>query len=68
VGSDLDLVVILDTVDEPFGQRSLPEDVFSIPVPVDVLVYSGEEWQGLVAAGGKFIDTLQAETVWVYKK
>jgi hypothetical protein len=66
VGSDLDLVVILEAVDKPFGQRSLALDTASIPVPVDVLVYSEEEWQALTAAQGRFTQTIQSEAVWVY--
>jgi predicted nucleotidyltransferase len=68
VGSDLDLVVILDAASAPFGQRSLELDLASIPVPVDPLIYSEKEWQDLVQAGGKFIRALQAEAVWVYDR
>ena len=66
VGSDLDLVVILDTVSVPFEQRAVDLDLASIPVPVDPLVYSKEEWQALTAAQGKFIRAIQSEAVWVY--
>ena len=66
VGSDLDLVVILDTVSAPFEQRAVNLDLASIPVPVDALVYSQEEWQALTASRSKFIRAIQSEAVWVY--
>jgi hypothetical protein len=66
VGSDLDLVVVLEAIDKPFGERSLALNATSIPVPVDILVYSQNEWQELSAAQGRFTHTLQSEAVWVY--
>lgn len=68
VGSDLDLVVILEAVTVPFEERSLELDLASIPVPVDPLIYSEGEWRALVQAGGKFIRALQAEAVWIYDR
>lgn len=43
VGSDLDVVIILEDTDAPFERRNLPFDTPPLPVPTDVLVYTREE-------------------------
>jgi predicted nucleotidyltransferase len=45
VGSDLDLVVIVDSATEPFERRGKAFDALSLPVPVDLLVYTMDEWR-----------------------
>ncbi|MEX2401525.1 MAG: nucleotidyltransferase domain-containing protein, partial [Rhodothermales bacterium] len=44
VGSDLDIVVVTVENDVPFEKRGLDFDVVDLPVPVDLLVYTEEEW------------------------
>lgn len=65
VGSDLDLVIIVDKSDQPFERRGAEWDVAELPVPADVLVYTAEEWQSL-SQRGRFYQTLMREAVWVY--
>jgi uncharacterized protein len=65
VGSDLDLVVIIDHSDDPFERRSSSWNLNPLPVPADLLVYTREEWQALVEQRGRFASTLEQETVWV---
>jgi predicted nucleotidyltransferase len=67
VGSDLDLVVIVDHATEPFERRSLTWDLSPLPVPSELLVYTLTEWQLLQKKGGRFARTLEQETVWVYE-
>ncbi len=67
VGSDLDLVVIVDHAMEPFERRSLTWDLSPLPVPSELLVYTSMEWQSLRIEGGRFARTLGQETVWVYE-
>ncbi len=67
VGSDLDLVVIVDHTTEPFERRSLTWDLSPLPVPAELLVYTAAEWQALLEEGGRFARTLERETVWVYE-
>lgn len=43
VGSDVDLVVILRSSDEPFERRPLAYDLGSLPVPADLFVYTVDE-------------------------
>ena len=66
VGSDLDLVAIVDRASEPFERRSLSWDLSPLPVPAELLVYSSTEWQSLRNEGGRFARTLERETVWIY--
>ena len=67
VGSDLDLVAIVDHASEPFERRSLSWDLSPLPVPAELLVYTSKEWQSLWKEGGRFARTLEQETVWVYE-
>jgi predicted nucleotidyltransferase len=64
VGSDLDLIIILERSDQPFERRGLEFDTAELPVPADVLVYTQEEWQALTPR--KFFQTLAREAVWIY--
>lgn len=66
VGSDLDLIAIVGKTTEPFERRSLAWDLSVLPVPVDLLVYTEEEWERLVAEEGFFARRLQQEVVWIY--
>lgn len=49
VGSDLDVVVIVDDSPEPFERRAARWDVTRLPVPADLLVYTRAEWARLPA-------------------
>ena len=64
VGSDLDLVILVEGSLLPFERRSIEWDVTELPVPADVLVYTKEEWQSLEPQGG-FFGTLIQEVIWV---
>lgn len=64
VGSDLDLIVVLDHTDLPFAERSREWDTTGLPVPADVLVYTQDEW--LTQGNSKFYQTLLHEAVWIY--
>ncbi|RUM87429.1 MAG: nucleotidyltransferase domain-containing protein [Thermodesulfatator sp.] len=48
-GSDLDVVIIVEGVREPFWQRRRCFPAEGLPVPVDLLIYSPEEWRNLPA-------------------
>ncbi len=65
VGSDLDLLIIVEKSEQPFVKRAVEFDVTDLPVPADVLVYTEEEWQGLDKQG-KFYQTLKQEAIWIY--
>ena len=67
VGSDLDLIVIVDESELPFVRRGIGWDTGSLPVPTDLLIYTAEEWEAL-RGGGRFGRALSSETVWVYTR
>ena len=67
VGSDLDLVIIVERSDQPFEQRAAAWDVTPLPVPADVLVYTTKEWNAL-SQQGRFYHTLMQHAVWVYAR
>jgi predicted nucleotidyltransferase len=67
VGSDLDLIVIVERSDQPFPLRGAAFDTLTLPVPADVLVYTEEEWEALGGRGG-FGATLHREVIWLYER
>lgn len=62
VGSDLDVLVIVDQTPMPFERRAVEWDTTELPVPTDVLVYTLEEWHKLQ---NKFRQTVEREIIWV---
>ena len=66
VGSDLDLIVVLKGSNKPFEQRGADFDTISLPVPVDLLVYTKAEWMNLDVQG-RFYRTLLHETVLIFE-
>lgn len=65
VGSDLDLVAVVEESGEPFHSRALAWDLLPLPVPAEILVYTSAEWDRLLAKGGRFARALRAETLWL---
>jgi uncharacterized protein len=68
VSSDLDVILIVSQSQAPFWQRALEWNTTSLPVPVDILVYTEEEWNEMAAQGKRFYLTIQKESVWVYDR
>ena len=64
VGSDVDLVVLVDRAEEPFARRAATWDTTRLPVPADLLVYTSEEWEGIRQRG--FGRGIAGGVVWVY--
>jgi predicted nucleotidyltransferase len=67
VGSDLDLVFVVDAAHEPFERRATRWDAAELPVPADIVVYTSVEWNAL-PPDSRFARTLRQETVWVYER
>jgi predicted nucleotidyltransferase len=65
VGSDLDLIALVEHSDLPFHERPLAWDLTPLPVPADILVYTESEWQRLEREGGRFAATIRIEAVWL---
>jgi predicted nucleotidyltransferase len=65
VGSDLDLIAVVQSSGSPFERRALEWEMSTLPVPAELLVYTLEEWERLRGEGGRFFRTLDRETVWL---
>lgn len=59
VGSDLDVVFIVQSSEKPFIERSAAFDTNSLPVPVDLLVYTKDEFERLSGVGTLRIDDIR---------
>ena len=44
-GSDLDLIIVMQDNPDPFWQRPSKWDTTVIPVPVELRIYTMEEWE-----------------------
>ena len=66
VGSDFDLIAIVDQAAEPFERRSITWDLNTLPVPAELIVYTRKEWKRLQKQGGRFARMLSSQLVWVY--
>lgn len=47
VGSDLDLIMVVEHADSPWELRSASWDTTTLPVPADLIVYTENEWNAL---------------------
>lgn len=65
VGSDLDLVIVVERADAPFERRAIEWDTADLPVPADVLVYTAAEWESLDRQG-RFYRMLMREAKWLH--
>jgi len=54
VGSDLDVILIVESSPDPFPLRAARWDLSGLPVPCDVLVYTREEWERIERRGHGF--------------
>jgi predicted nucleotidyltransferase len=64
VGSDVDLIIVIEHSEEAFQRRAARWDATGLPVPADVLVYTRHEWDDLSRGG--FHQQLLREAIWVY--
>lgn len=68
VGSDLDLIAIVDAASETFERRLLNWNLDNFPVQADMLIYTLTEWRELQKRNHKFSQMLQSEVVWTYTR
>ncbi len=67
VGSDLDLIAIVEASDLPPPLRATRLPLEDLPVPADALVYTKAEWEALKRRRDRFAKTLLKETRWLLK-
>lgn len=66
VGSDLDVIVVMEPAEYvPAAQRGRQWDLSSLPVAVDLQVYTRTEWDALLRRRTRFARTVRNEAVWV---
>jgi predicted nucleotidyltransferase len=68
VGSDIDLIAIVNETSESFERRSLNWDLNSLPVPAEMIVYTVQEWKDLQNRDNKFSRMLKKEVIWTYSR
>lgn len=68
VGSDLDVVLVVANDDKPPISRPVDWNLSSLPVPVDLLVYTRSEWAACDRAPSMLFDRIRREIVWVHTK
>ena len=66
VGSDLDLIAIIQDSAIAFERRPLTWNLDMLPVPADILIYTRKEWQDMLKKGGRFVDMIEKEAVWIW--
>ena len=67
VGSDLDVLLIVAQSDLPFDQRAAAWNVDALPVPVDLMVYTLDEWLR-IPHDSRFAQAVQHEARWVFER
>jgi hypothetical protein len=65
VGSDLDLVLILEACSLPIWERLRRWDTGSLLLACDLLVYSRPEWQSLPQWNPRLAEALRYDTRWL---
>jgi hypothetical protein len=65
VGSDLDLLLILQRCDEPIWERLRRWNTRSLPLACDLLVYSLAEWRSLPQWNPRLAQALRNDTRWL---
>ena len=65
VGSDLDLLLILESCTLPIWERLRRWDTGSLPLACDLLVYSLKEWQTLPQWNPRLAEALGHDTRWL---
>jgi len=63
VGSDLDLVVLVEASELPFYRRATEFHSEGLPVPAEVLVYTVGEWEAREESN--FLRPIAQEVIWV---
>ncbi|MFH0824916.1 MAG: nucleotidyltransferase domain-containing protein [Pseudomonadota bacterium] len=68
VGSDLDMVAVVDQTEVLFEERGMSWDLSGLPVQATILTYTHSEWIRLQEVGSRFAVTLLREALWVYER
>lgn len=67
VGSDLDIIIIVENSDQSFENRARQWDGSALPVPAEILIYTLAEWKSF-DKNSRFYQMLKADTVWLFNR
>lgn len=67
VGSDLDLLVVVQDDPSPPGQRSIGWNTEELPVPAELVVYTEAEWRKAREEERRFWRTIAREAAWLWR-
>ena len=67
VGSDVDLVAVVEDSSVSFERRSLAWDLMDLPVPADLGVFTLAEWERLSNEESRFAKVIEREAVWLFE-
>lgn len=65
VGSDLDLIAIVNHTDRPFAERGLDWDLSALPVPAEILIYTETEWTQMAGQQRRLRREVDTDGVWL---
>jgi uncharacterized protein len=68
VGSDVDILLILEHSEKTFIERGSSWDLRGLPVPAELIIYTQEEWEGMKERDEPFYRQLSREVVWIYQR
>ena len=68
VGSDIDLIAVVDETSLPFERRAVDWRLENLPIPSEILIYTIDEWQCLLSKDSRFARMLKSEVVWIYDR
>ncbi len=68
VGSDADVLLVVEHAPGLFVERARDWDLSALPVPADVLVYDRAEWEDLASAPTRWAAVLREELTWVWRR
>lgn len=68
VGSDLDVLILIEDSQVRLYERSRAFDLTELPVPTDIIIYTLPEWDSMARAGQPFWRKVSAEIIWVFSK
>jgi len=68
VGSDLDLIAVVDENRLPFERRAVDWHLDCLPISSEILIYTHDEWHRLSNQNTRFARMLKSEVIWIYDR
>ena len=68
VGSDVDILILLEDTALPFERRGELWDTSTLPVPAETHTYTRAEWAAMASQNRRFYREATRDVVWVYTR